>query len=192
MIQPPRRSVTRFFIPMIDVLTLLFCMFLLMPIFRENESLSQEGPSGPSTAEEMKKEIEARQKDLQELYKDQERARVVLQELTEMKRGLLQQKIYVRLLYISPKDGSLYFFNPADAATAPLKIDHADVAADLIGRHKKEAGDRQLLYIFQEPRDDKGIVAPVPTFRQEAEYKRWFQAVNYEGCIKAPPSKEAK
>ena len=28
----PRRSVTRFFIPMIDVLTLLFCIYLLMPM----------------------------------------------------------------------------------------------------------------------------------------------------------------
>ena len=47
MIRLPRRSVTRFFIPMIDVLTLLFCMFLLMPIIRENESLSQDMP-GPA------------------------------------------------------------------------------------------------------------------------------------------------
>ena len=32
MIQMPRRSVTRFFIPLIDVLILLFCIFLLMPL----------------------------------------------------------------------------------------------------------------------------------------------------------------
>ena len=31
MIQLPKRSVTRFFIPMIDVLILLFCIFLLLP-----------------------------------------------------------------------------------------------------------------------------------------------------------------
>ena len=30
MIQLPRRSVTRFFIPLVDVLTLLFCVFLIM------------------------------------------------------------------------------------------------------------------------------------------------------------------
>ena len=35
MIQFPRRSVTRFFIPLIDVLTLLFCIFLLMPMIKE-------------------------------------------------------------------------------------------------------------------------------------------------------------
>src|SRR5262245_13474597 len=31
MIRPPRRAVTRFLIPFIDVLILLFCIFLLMP-----------------------------------------------------------------------------------------------------------------------------------------------------------------
>ena len=34
MIQMPQRSVTRFFIPLIDVLTLLFCIYLLMPIVK--------------------------------------------------------------------------------------------------------------------------------------------------------------
>src|ERR1017187_4625818 len=37
MIQMPRRSVTRFFIPLIDVLILLFCIFLLMDINNEAE-----------------------------------------------------------------------------------------------------------------------------------------------------------
>ncbi len=31
MIERPKRSVTRFFVPLIDVLILLFCIFLLMP-----------------------------------------------------------------------------------------------------------------------------------------------------------------
>ncbi|HEV3119748.1 MAG TPA: hypothetical protein VGY58_22000, partial [Gemmataceae bacterium] len=37
MIQLPRRSVTRFFIPLIDVLTLLFCIFLLMPLIKATD-----------------------------------------------------------------------------------------------------------------------------------------------------------
>ena len=35
MIQFPRRSVTRFFIPLIYVLTLLFCIFLMMPAVKK-------------------------------------------------------------------------------------------------------------------------------------------------------------
>ena len=35
MIEMPHRSITRFFVPMIDVLTLLFCIYLLMPIVQD-------------------------------------------------------------------------------------------------------------------------------------------------------------
>src|SRR2546421_228343 len=47
MSRPPRRSVTRFFIPMIDVLTLLFCIFLLMPFVK---SAGEEGADGGPAA----------------------------------------------------------------------------------------------------------------------------------------------
>jgi hypothetical protein len=191
MIRMPRRSVTRFFIPMIDVLTLLFCMFLLMPIIRENETFSQDSP-GVAPGEELKKEIEKQQRELQEMYTDQQRALAVLAELAEKKRGLLSQIVLIRLLYVSPKDGSLYYFDPANLKRPALSIDNADVALALIARHKKEAGDRELLYIFQEPRGDSGEVAPFPTWSQENRYKEWFGSVNFDGCVKPPPSKGAK
>ena len=38
MIVLPRRSVTRFFIPMIDVLILLFCAFLLVPFSNRTDA----------------------------------------------------------------------------------------------------------------------------------------------------------
>ena len=37
MIRLPQRSVTRFFIPLIDVLTLLFCIFLVLPLAKSPE-----------------------------------------------------------------------------------------------------------------------------------------------------------
>ena len=40
MIEMPSRSITRFFIPMIDVLTLLFCIYLLMPMVSERATRS--------------------------------------------------------------------------------------------------------------------------------------------------------
>src|SRR5215813_12391928 len=47
MIQLPRRSVTRFFIPLIDVLTLLFCIFLLMPSVGEIQKPDSAPPGQP-------------------------------------------------------------------------------------------------------------------------------------------------
>ena len=43
MIVLPRRSVTRFFIPMIDVLILLFCAFLLMPFSNRTDAGTASG-----------------------------------------------------------------------------------------------------------------------------------------------------
>jgi hypothetical protein len=192
MIQVPRRSVTRFFIPMIDVLTLLFCIFLLMPIIRENEALSRESDAEGMTPDDMREETELRRQQLAELEQDQRRAQALLAELNEKRRNLIQQNVYVRLLTISPRDGSLTYFDPAGGPKAATRIDSAAAARELIARHQKEAGWRDLLYIFQEPRDTRGEVAPFPTLRQENEYKRWFQAVNFEGCIKPPLGKEAQ
>ena len=47
MIELPRRSVTRFFIPLIDVLTLLFCIFLLMPVMKGKADGPGSAESGP-------------------------------------------------------------------------------------------------------------------------------------------------
>ena len=50
MITAPRRSVTRFFIPLIDVLILLFCIFLLMPLFKPQAGAGAEpSPDGDRT-----------------------------------------------------------------------------------------------------------------------------------------------
>ncbi|MEN9673721.1 MAG: hypothetical protein RL553_1986, partial [Planctomycetota bacterium] len=38
MIQLPKRSVTRFFIPLIDVLILLFCVFLFLPMVGQGDT----------------------------------------------------------------------------------------------------------------------------------------------------------
>src|SRR5438309_527146 len=82
---------TRFFIPRIDVLTLLFCIFLLMPIIRENENLAEDGPSTVAVATDLQKEIEARQKRLQELYDAEHRAQIALAQL-EKKPGEFVRK----------------------------------------------------------------------------------------------------
>jgi hypothetical protein len=184
MITMPRRSVTRFFIPMIDVLTLLFCVFLLMPIIRENESLSQEG--GPATPEELKKEIEDRQRDLSEVYKDQQRARAALADLETRRREFLQQRLYTRVLDISPKDGTLSFFDPRQPASPPLKIASETAAHKLIERCQREAGGLDVFLVFQRPQDPAVKFPLYPTDKQTEQYRAWFQSVAYGGYLTQP------
>src|SRR3989442_11679232 len=101
MIQFPRRSVTRFFIPLIDVLTLLFCIFLLMPMIKENpeaqESAAaadltpgQEGQPSPNTAaKEDRSESGTVAKE-----------REALERLRNERMEVLQQRLFIRLLEI--------------------------------------------------------------------------------------------
>src|SRR3954467_9861176 len=62
MIRPPQRSVTRFFIPLIDVLILLFCIFLLMPYVKqaEGQELAKPaaGPNEPADATELQRQVD--------------------------------------------------------------------------------------------------------------------------------------
>ena len=61
MIRMPQRSVTRFFIPLIDVMMLLFVIFLLMPIANEEE-LQKSQDSSKNLGEDvdyLEREIEA-------------------------------------------------------------------------------------------------------------------------------------
>src|SRR5260370_26675474 len=60
MIEMPKRSVTRFFIPLIDVLTLLFCIFLLMPMVKSAGETAEETrpPADEPMAADERQELE--------------------------------------------------------------------------------------------------------------------------------------
>ena len=69
MIELPKRSVTRFFIPLIDVLILLFCIYLLMPIIKGPAESTAEA-SGDEVAplgEPEKQELRRLRREVREL-----------------------------------------------------------------------------------------------------------------------------
>ena len=73
MIRPPRRSVTRFFIPLIDVLILMFGIFLLMPLVEEGAA----GAGGESRltageAEQLRQDRDRLQQRIAELERTKE------------------------------------------------------------------------------------------------------------------------
>src|SRR5262249_8434506 len=69
MVAMPHRSVTRFFIPLIDVLLLLFGIFLLMPIAKEGELEDEREKTGEEAAsvEVLRYELTRRDQELQRL-----------------------------------------------------------------------------------------------------------------------------
>jgi hypothetical protein len=179
MIQLPRRSVTRFFIPLVDVMTLLFCMFLLLPNFRESEPDNLD-----PVAVALKKKLD--------------KSNLAVKQLEEEVRALrkgetlpLEQRMAIRVLEIDPKDGRLYYTERREVKDDGVTrtqyvrkyIDSAKEAETLILRHKRELRERraegqpvpELHYLFVFPRE--GVVRL--SEQQRLEYEKWFAGVSH-------------
>jgi hypothetical protein len=164
MIQLPRRSVTRFFIPLIDVLTLLFCIFLLMPMVTPAEGTAGT-PADLARLQELEREVERLRRQGGELTpKDRQE----LEHLRQEKTKALQQRLLIRVLEIDAGSGKLYVTDPER-----IEIRNRDDARDLIERdgRGRAAENRELYYLILYPRDRK---SPYPLREQREEYERWF------------------
>ncbi len=148
MIRLPHRSVTRFFIPLIDVLTLLFCTFLLLPIFKA----AAENQAGAEASAARSPE-QARAEKIQEIQ---------------------ERMPYLRVLEISVKNGRLIYRTPENPDGRILN-DEVD-AQKLIDRdrHDPRAAQNGLYYLILYPRDPE---SEYPLGNQYAEYERWFHDV---------------
>jgi hypothetical protein len=165
MIQLPERSVTRFFIPLIDVLLLLFCIYLLMPIAQGTEE-----NIGDLSVDQLKEQTRLAKRDLDLARKDLKEASQRLADLRREKSHLLHQRLAIKVLEIDPRTGKLYTY--ADRGER-IDIDSVQDAERLIARHKNESGGRDLYYLFLFPRQDTGY----PEQGQFERYERWFGSV---------------
>ena len=163
MITLPRRSVTRFFIPLIDVLILLFCIFLLMPFVsapaqnEEPDTSKAAKPELPADVQELQKRLAASQKDRDEAVKRLERY--------QRERG---ERVVVRVLEIDPNTGRLVYYAPARQEVA------SQVQAEqLIAYEKRLAGEKDIFFTIQYPR----VAAKHPTATDLAGYRDWFRNV---------------
>lgn len=185
MISMPHRSVTRFFIPLIDVLLLLFCIFLLMPLFSEENAPGGESGARLSqaelnlTVESLERQLDLRIKELsrfenlKEPLAEIERLRLELERLRKEQGKPLNERIVVRILEIDKDNGELYFVDTSRGGTAKERIENAASAEALIERHRKEVGGRELFYAFLFPATGTGF----PRITQTTDYRRWFHGV---------------
>jgi hypothetical protein len=171
MIELPGRSVTRFFVPMIDVLTLLFCIYLLMPMV------------GPSDGAESEVERRTREEQIRTLQAEKGRGGVageealrarLREEIEQLRRErveTLQRRLSVRVLEIDPATGKLYYRDPGR-----VEVRNADDARLLVERDRTRQGvaRRELYYLILYPRDRN---SSYPTREQRQRYDRWFEGV---------------
>jgi hypothetical protein len=176
--------VTRFFIPLIDVLTLLFCIFLLMPLVEGSPGAEEGSPiSSAEETERLRQEL-ARMR--QEAGEKPEELRKELEKLRQEKMEILQERLAVRVLEIDPGTGRLYFNDPERA-----EIRNEAEARALIGRDRKvQTGVRELYYLILYPRQP---TSPYPHREQREQYDRWFKEIPHAWDIPGlPPGSKGK
>ena len=168
MITLPRRSVTRFFIPLIDVLILLFCIFLLMPFV-----------SGPPSAEPADPKVAPPKEPLStnvlELQRELTEARARIARMEKAAQARLADRLSVRVLQIDRKDGTLYYFDPdrqeiRTEADALKLIAHQKTLASTAG------GVKDVLFLILYPHEASGF----PTAKQEEQIHHWFRDVPHK------------
>lgn len=158
MLRMPSRSVTRFFIPLIDVLTLLFAVFLIMPV--------------TYTSGDQPSELANKTPEEQVDYLRQENKR--LREESSRIRQEIGQELKVppkpRILEIDPKSGGLF-----DSDADRTEIRTKEQARQLIERDRRRFGRPgwKLYYTILYPRDR---TSDKPLVRQREMYEDWFRA----------------
>jgi hypothetical protein len=164
VITPRRRAVTRFFVPLIDVLILLFCIFLLMP-FVSGPPTAEPADTKPVTPKEQLPE------DVKELQRQLTEARDRLARMEKLSQARLNDRLSVRVLQIDRRDGTVYYFDPdrqeiRTAADALRLIDRQRTATS------KAGGVKDLFFLFLLP-----TKSSYPTQEQVTQIRQWFKDV---------------
>jgi hypothetical protein len=194
MIQMPHRNVTRFFIPLIDVLILLFCIFLLMD-FNSKAEVGEQS----EIVEEKTESLEQLESDLRKRTKELQEFEELRPKLTELKQLLeenqrlrnanqqsLQQRSFFKIIDISRKDGTISFYDETRQLDPVIPLPNEKAAQVLIERHQadaKQAKRPDVYYYFMRARpseeDQKQgrLGSGFPTIGQINRYKKWFAGV---------------
>ena len=171
MIELPRRSVTRFFIPLIDVLTLLFCIFLMMPAVKKVTDAEAAEAVSPAVREQQLKKREQAVDD---------RERQLRQEADRVRRETTQQvlkDLRPRILEIDPSNGKLYY-RDSRTPTKPVEIAGEADARALIRRDQAgPGGPDAVYYIIRYPLDPN---SDYPRQGDPEKFEEWFAGVPLE------------
>src|SRR5437588_1468904 len=174
MIKPPKRAVTRFFIPLIDVLILLFCIFLLMPYVEKGALGGARLTAGE--AEQLRRRIQELEEKLEKAEKYRETPEELKQQIAVLKKQLRSNPVdrfVFRSLQIDGSDGSLFYQKTTpDGGPVRIRLDQ-DKARQLVADDRKPPfrQDQKLVYIIVRPQ----LKSLFPKQSQLLEYEGWFK-----------------
>ena len=166
MIELPRRSVTRFFIPLIDVLTLLFCIFLVLPLAKDPSDTSADVAALEESLRQKEEEVERLRQSGRDLPRE---LRDEIEKLRQEKGKALEKRLAVRVLEIDADTGKLYYRDPDRILIPDEAAAHALIESD-----RRRLGQKELYFLILYPRS-RG--SAYPTRGQRESYDRWFEGV---------------
>ncbi len=170
MITLPRRSVTRFFIPLIDVLILLFCIFLLMPFVS--------GPAAQETTDPKAAPKEPLPTNVEELQRQLTEARDRLKRMETAAQSRINDRLSVRVLQVG-KDRNgvfLYYYDP-DRQEIRTEADALKLIALQKTIASKSGGVKDVLFLVLYPHDSAGNLMGYPDAKEEQVIRGWFREV---------------
>lgn len=187
MITPPRRSVTRFFIPLIDVLILLFCIFLLMP-FVSTPALSDSA----TKAETKDSKAAPPPTDIDKLREERDEAIRRLERFRKEQTGRLQ----FRSLDVDPTTGLLVESVGGEQRLLPQSLvkarrdnrtptaeEYAAAADEMkewvkLQKRNAAAQEKDAFFVLRLPKTPTG---GHPTVADKRLYEQWFENPNQFG-----------
>jgi len=175
MIVMPRRSVTRFFIPLIDVLILLFCIFLLMPFVSGQ-------PTPETTTDTKAPQEKPLPEDVKTLQTMVSEANKRVERLEKDRLAKLTDRLAVCVMEIDSKDGTLVYFDP-DRHEIKTEADAIRAIAKQKALASKDGLVKDVFFQILPPRTD----SPYPTLAQMEQMRRWFKDVPSGGLEKGSP-----
>lgn len=188
MIQMPRRNVTRFFIPLIDVLILLFCIFLLMEFNSESakdeqvELVAEQTQNFERTEAERVRLTNERHKFEADLPKlnELDKLRQELEELKNASKRELTEQWSLQIIDVETKGQLVSFY---DRKTLKVeKIETEEAVKKLVKKHLDEANGRKVYYLFEYP---CGKLTDLATSKRDRYYS-WFTGPNVKTSLPEP------
>jgi hypothetical protein len=180
MLRPPKRAVTRFFIPLIDVLILLFCIFLLMPYVEKGAIGGARLTAGE--AQKLKERIQELERKLELAEKTRETPEDLKQQIASLKKKLQANpadRLVVKYVYVDEIDGTLFYWKRIlDSAPLKIRLDQEKVRQMVADDRKppfRQIEDK-LLYHIVRPQSK----SPFPEKIQLREYVGWFAGLPVE------------
>lgn len=162
MIERPKRSITRFFIPLIDVLILMFCIFLLMPFTNGTDN-----PDALKPVEVKEEKLSADVEELQKLIRKLREENVRF----KAEKGDLGNRLAVRVLEIDPKTGVLFAWQDRERMPVQSQQD----AERIVSLHRQASAGKEAFYLILYPREASGY----PQTQQIRQYREWFANVPF-------------